>query len=356
MLAAVLALAMSVASLSALSACAPMTDGLNPYSGPSATLDAVSVGKAATNRARIMDALRRDAGYGASSVSWYDVTLAGFNYVDDSCAQYFDNIFKLDKRRSATQAGISALGQTSNAILFATGAAKLTMAVVAQAFGLSSSLVDVVAGTYLYQLPPATTKRFVDKVMLAYREGAGVQRASITSAPVAYAYIRGYLNLCLPATIESELVDHIGTAEAVASPLVASAGVNIEVGSNNNAVGVMAVQPLPAHIAPKTVTDPLPRIVRPQLPTEYEKLVPGPQWARMQKFLCQPVDGRIGQATRKAMMDFFRARGQPRADLAKNGVQETDVRALDEAMATGGDKSCAERGFTSAYEVGLGSI
>ena len=137
-----------IAMLAAIACFSSCTTADQFYGGLPPVLDAADVERAASHRARILDALVRDAGYGDRTVDWYDVTIAGFNYVDDSCSQYFDRLFKLQRKRDAARSAISVIGQTTNAVLAVTGAAQLSMAVVAQAFGLSSSLTDIAAGAH----------------------------------------------------------------------------------------------------------------------------------------------------------------------------------------------------------------
>lgn len=167
-----------------------LADGIAPV------LHGPSVEAASLNRSAVLDGLRRDAGYGGVEAEWYDVTLAGFNYVDDACSAYFDRLFKLNRRKDAIRSTLSVGGQTTNAILFATKASQLSMAVVAQAFGLASSLTDIVSGTYLYQLPPATTKAFVSELSRAYRKGVDQQRSQIDTPAESYGFAATSISAC----------------------------------------------------------------------------------------------------------------------------------------------------------------
>ena len=200
-------LALAPALTSCISSPAQRFVGLSPV------LEADAVERSSGRVRRVMAALAQDAGGG----SYYDVTEAGFNYIDDRCMEYFSELFYLNRRREATKAGLGAFDKTTSAILAATGAATLTMGVIAQAFGLASNLADIAAGTYLYQLPPATTLSFVKKLQGAYREAASAKRGQINSPATAYHIIQEYLSLCLPPVIEAKLVEHV--ADAAASPV-----------------------------------------------------------------------------------------------------------------------------------------
>ncbi|NKK63045.1 hypothetical protein [Rhizobium leguminosarum] len=295
-----------------------------------------------------MESLRADAEYAyGGTPNWYDVTLAGYNYVDDRCSIYFDSIFKLNRQREAAKSGISAFGQTTNAILGVTGATQLSMTVVAQAFGLASNLTDVVAGTYLYELPPATTKKFVGELARAYRDGTARQKGSIDSAPAAYGYIRGYLDLCLPATIEGELVEHVGSAVAVANPTTSGSGVDLRIASEGNL-------PLPRSFErPPSATTPLPRTRAPKKLTAEDGLS-RVGWSEIQTLLCvEPADGILGKTTRQAIFDFYQGRGDKREDVLKvGGINNSDTHLLQNIQVLSKGKTCVERGVTNAQTVG----
>ncbi|NML74391.1 hypothetical protein HHL25_09685 [Rhizobium sp. S-51] len=324
-----------------LSCAAPTT-----VRGIAPVLDAGAVERSSSNRARIMDALTRDAGYGGASVDWYDVTVAGFNYVDDSCALYFDELFKLNRQRDAAQSLISVTGQTTNALLAVTGASKLSMAVVAQAFGLGSSLTDIVAGTYLYSLPPATTKKFIAKTMAAYRDGAAKQRGEIQRSPtVAYSFVRGYLDLCLPATIEGQLVEHVGAATAAARTEPNSTAVTIEVSSDNSG----------ALREPKNPIEPLPPVVPRDRAIAYEKLVLPTTWVRIQRLVCVAENGKIERTTRTAIRQFLAGRGEDRPNIDTTGVTEADARLLETLIEKNGG-TCQERNVPDATKAGALSL
>ena len=166
-----------------LSGC--MADPTRHYIGIPPVIEAANVEQSSERVRRIMVALARDTPGG----TYYDLTEAGFNYIDDRCMEYFDELFYLNRRREAAKAGINAFSQTTNAILGVTGASALSMAVVAQAFGLASNLTDVVSGTYLYQLPPATTLTFVRKLQGAYRDGVAARANQIYTPSTAYRLI-----------------------------------------------------------------------------------------------------------------------------------------------------------------------
>jgi hypothetical protein len=321
--------------------------------GLSPVMKASDVQRATTDRQRVMAALVADAGFeGYGAPSWYDVTMAGFNYVDDRCTEYFDGLFKLNRQKDALKSSLSAFGQTTNAILSITGAASLTINVVAQAFGLASSMTDIVAGTYLFQLPPATTLKFVDETLHAYKDGAASanQRGLITGPTAAYGYIRGYLNLCLPATIEGKLVDHISGAVAIADGGRTGADLEVRVGSNNRAL----------TLSPQ-ILNPDEQLVlqdRPEGPggfNPYEKGISIGQWREVQNALCIQPDGDPGTNTHRAIAAFLEGRGTPNPDIVSTGIGPGEMALLTQAIDEAAGRTCAEIGYEDAKEVGAAS-
>jgi hypothetical protein len=191
--------------------------GFEQRHGLKPIIDPAAVVSASNNTNIILSALARDARIPEpiAPSDWYLVAKAGFNYVDDQCTAYFDGLFFLNRGREQIKSGIASAGQATAAILGITGASATSIAVVAQAFGFGVSATELIAGTYLYGLPPATTHGFVRKLQAAFRDGAAANRAAIDSAPEAYHMIQRYLDLCLPPRIEAEITKQISSAGTV---------------------------------------------------------------------------------------------------------------------------------------------
>lgn len=321
-----------------LAGCAGMTPQL-----VSPTLDGEAVARSVGEHQKLITALQSDAEVlGYESADWYEVSLAGFNYVDDQCAVYFDSLFAFNRRASATKSALSAFGQTTSAILEITGAASTTMAIIAQAFGLASAMTDVVAGTFLYELPPANTKKFVEKVMTAYKKKASDERGTINSRSSAYSAVRGYLNLCLPVTIEGQLIEHI--SDAVAEAKDDGSGTNIEVGTRS-------VRPSDLISSPDIV---LPAI--PTTPTgngnTYERGISSEQWKTVQLAICAKPDGDPGVATHAAMAEFFAGYGEPDPGITTRGIGPEQMEILLRAVEDANGQTCTQRGVANARAAG----
>jgi hypothetical protein len=327
--------------------CSPL--GLR--AGISPTLNAASVTQSSNDRQLVMAALQADAGFGSAiTPGWFEVTLAGLNYVDDQCMIYFDQLFKLNRRRDAIKSALSSFDQTTAAILHATGATALTMNIVAQVFGLGSRITDVVAGTYLYQLPPATTLRFVEETLHAYKIKVNSERGQINSAAAAYSYIRGYLNLCLPATIEGSLVNHVGGAKAVARNDGAGS-IAVQVTTDNSAL-VLSTMLENSQASVMGVGDQGTRVGL----NSYERdQVTSSHWRSVQRTLCIPIDGVPGKATHQAIADYFEGRGQPSPDLLVTGIGPGEMAILNQSVSEANGRTCEELGYENAREVGAAS-
>jgi hypothetical protein len=193
--------------------------GLNPI------IQVSDVEIASQNQMRILTALAIDYNVSETGNSrWYDVSLAGFNYVDDECRLYFNDLFFLNREKDEIKTGLAAAGATAAAVMGVTGATTKSISIVAQAFGLGAVATDLVAGTFLYQVPPATALGFVKELQLAYRGGIADRKSMINSPSASYHAIQEYLTLCLPPTIEAKIAENIAGARVTADPLTTGAG------------------------------------------------------------------------------------------------------------------------------------
>jgi hypothetical protein len=325
-----------------LTGCAP---GGNGARGIDPVLKALDVQAGADNSRRILLALAVDNGIdiGGSS-SWYSVAEAGFNYVDDQCATYFDTLFFLNRDRELTKNAISAVGQTSSAILGVTHASKITLSIVAQAFGLGVTGTDLIGGSFLYQLPPSTTYGFVKQMQQAYRDA--IAQSSLGSSAAAYHAIQGYISLCLPPTIEANVTEHVATAKTVALPSAAGGNVTLVTGSKIAGPESLRILATPrARLAPPVINAPPPLAVN-----SYERRLPRSVISDIQRALCVSPTGELGAVTRQAVADFLTGMGRPRPEVVIGGILPKDQPLLDEAISE--VKDCKQKGFSGPLAVG----
>lgn len=316
-------------------------NALSLRKGPAPILDATSVQTAASNQRAIVYALAQDAGYEhpeMGGVDYYRVVEAGFNYVDDQCTAYFDTIFFLDRERGQLKSGLAAASGTTAAILGVTNASTLTMSVVATAFGFASAATDILAGTYLYSLPPATTLGLVNKLQIAYRDAAARAHADFTTPTAAYHQIQSYLALCLPPTIETEVANQVNAATAVG---VAVAGGSIAVRTGSTLPAESSI-PLARAALVAPISSPQQRAPAPQK----RKVVNETGRSQFEQFrlfkdtimnyqgaLCTTEDGNVS-SLRTAAAAFFRAGGKN--DIAdrveQQGLLDVDTGTLDQLV------------------------
>jgi hypothetical protein len=281
-----------------LSTCLAGCNGWDQRRGIDPVINPAAVELATSNQIRILTALAQDASIPLSGpVSWYEVTQAGFNFVDDECRSYFNAIFFLNREKDQIKSGLAAAGATTAAVLGLTGASAKSIAIVAEAFGLGIISTDLVAGTYLYQMPPSVAQGFVKEMQLAYRDGAATRRRLINTPSAAYRAIQDYLSLCLPPTIEAKIAEHVAGARAVPDPTT---------GNGNPSFGITVASPPPVTRADVrraiigSVDVPLerppqqPRVFAPTRLTDFERTLSGKDIRRLQTALCVPADGDLG--------------------------------------------------------------
>jgi hypothetical protein len=319
--------------------------------GPAPVLDAASVQAAAFNQRAIIDALAQDAGYNLhGNVNYYQVALAGFNYVDDQCGAYFDEIFFLDRGRNQIKSGLAAASATTAAILGVTNASTLSLAVVASAFGFASSATDILAGTYLYSLPPAVTQGFVNKLQTAFREGVAANPANINSPASAYYAIQRYLSLCLPPTIETEIANQINATTAVGVPTGPGSLVSLRTGSSPTPPRAPFVGPAPLR-KEQVRSNIISSLRSPVTVTETQQGPTSDSFIRQVKAaLCVPEkDSSLSPSTELAIKDYLRGMGL---------TIPAEIRPLDPNLqpelikAINDVQNCKVQGFESPYEVG----
>ncbi|HWU63472.1 MAG TPA: hypothetical protein VN112_15745 [Ensifer sp.] len=212
-------LAGMISSIAMLAACSPASDGSvftqswNKRYGPSPTISANAAQESANAQTAIVEAFRSASG---DAGDYFGATLIGFNFVDEQCDAYLQALYVLDRERDSTKTGLNAVAQVTNAILGITPASKLTMGVVTQAFGLGGQFADDLLKGYLYGKSPAVISHVVDVLRDKYRTDTASAKSDINSSgvPLAYAYIRGYLKLCLPSTISASIDNAAATATA----------------------------------------------------------------------------------------------------------------------------------------------
>lgn len=307
--------AISICAIVGLSGC--KSSLFNGDRGPQPILSPDEVVPASAKANLIIDALERDNGINENSPSaYYDIAVAGFNFIDDQCNAYFDHLFFLDRERNTVKTILNSANATSGAILGITKAGSVTLEVVAQAFGFASAATDAAAGTFLYQLPPATTLGFVSRQQTAFRIGVADQQSHhyIHTRQDAYHFLQQYLAICLPPTIEAELVKQISGSKSAPDRDVAPGSMAVVTGSAPpTSVPVVRQNNDAAKSSARLIhraNAPIPVVVRPTPPPEAEGkvLIPIRNFNVMQKEACQTPGDATPDAV-GALVTFLHAHG-----------------------------------------------
>ena len=189
-------------------------------SGPSIDLQNASIQEYAANEAAVVRNLAELAGVefnqirGQSNERWKEIAQAGINYVDVECARYIDSIFWYNRARTTATSQISLAGAATGGILGVAEAAADTIAITALSFGLVGASVDNIANSVLYQLNPSAVQELLEAAQREYFEE--FTNNSYTTRQGAMAAIRGYLALCLPASLETRVNSAVSNARIAA--------------------------------------------------------------------------------------------------------------------------------------------
>lgn len=219
----------SLAVVLLVSGCSEFQDRFLGRYGPNPVPTADVVEIAAQRQSDIVIAMGRGAGFTAAPAfgdreNWYRVILTGFNVVDDACSRYVDDLWILERQKARNGALIAATGAATAGIVAANShPSAITLAILAQAFGLVAAYNTAISDTYLYTQNAATIKKLIQKTTEAYRTDLANRVANTTDTEVsypvaspgaAYHHMREYLALCLPPTIQAQIENLVANAKA----------------------------------------------------------------------------------------------------------------------------------------------
>jgi len=193
--------------------------------GPNPVFDPVEVQNATDRQIEVLRAFALGANLpwpppprSLRSDYWYQLTLAGFNVVDDACTRYMEDLFGWERKRNRTKDLLTLAAASTAAILGVTGAGKKSLVIIAEAFGFATGATTIFADSYLFKLHPSTIQSIELKLQEAYRNTvASEPRRTLINregAAVAYQHVRGYLTLCLPVTLEHKIEEHLARSTA----------------------------------------------------------------------------------------------------------------------------------------------
>lgn len=146
---------------------------------------------------------------------WAAVAEAGVGEVDLLCDQYIAALYNFNRDQQAAREGLTAAGATTAAILGLTGAAGVTIALVAASFGLAASLFDAGVNSVLFSVSPDAVRSIAQRGRQAYL--AGITWKEVTTRPRMMIVVQGYLTQCSPAAIEANINNAATGAPSVAN-------------------------------------------------------------------------------------------------------------------------------------------
>lgn len=187
--------------------------GWNLRNGPKPEISPDAIGASLITQATIMAKLEEATTVPGQAPNYYQVTLAGMNFIDEQCDAYLRELYLLDHARDRLKGALTATGSATHIIMGLASASSVSMGVVAAAFNLSSQLLDNQANSYLYGVSSTVVFSVVGKTQAKYRESLKALSAQAHSRPEAYAQIRGYLQLCMPPTIEAQVSSLLQSAK-----------------------------------------------------------------------------------------------------------------------------------------------
>jgi hypothetical protein len=87
------------------------------------------------------------------------------------------------------------------------------IAATAAAFGFSTQAITNYSSGFLYKINPSGIRTVVERSQAVYRQGVEERVTVYNSRPAAVAAIQGYLSLCLPASIETQINEAVAASD-----------------------------------------------------------------------------------------------------------------------------------------------
>jgi hypothetical protein len=188
------------------------SDRLRLLTGPGVEINGIELQTYRANQDVVVQNLVALAGYtpGLEINDWRPVVDAGIAYVHQRCQAYIDALFWFNRYKNTTVSQISLLGAGTASALGIVQASAREIALVALAFGVTAQSIEVLSSSILYKIDPSAVKSLVEASQGTYLRAIAPIR--YTTRPTAMSAIQGYLNLCLPATLEAQVMAAVHNA------------------------------------------------------------------------------------------------------------------------------------------------
>jgi hypothetical protein len=278
---------------------------------------------------------------------WDSVVDAGLGYVDEQCGKYIDALFWYNRFKKTTSNQLSITGASTASIMGLLKSSAKQISLVATTFGLTSTSFNNLTSHVLYQLEPSGIKVLIDRSKVAYRSiiekgRLASPREAAANKPQAMRAIAGYLSLCLPATIETNINTAIQSSQFE------------KVGSTSAAVPAIQAIEFKAKVGnePKKATDK----VSATQPKKYSKYIKYPKGEAEEKLLfssgktiqaalCVNPDGDFRSDTRTAIALY-----NATVKYAASHLDASDQLSSTSISLLTGEKNCDLKVYTNAYE------
>jgi hypothetical protein len=165
-------------------------------------------------------------GGSCDGTNWTAFTLAGMNDIDRRCDAYLTWLDAQRRDRTPVLAQIAAMGGSAGAIMGVAGAGTQALSIVATAFGLAGTTYANWNSRLLLDVDHSTVQTVVYTRQQQFRKDNASTIGVIPDRASAIYVLRGYLRICMPITIETDIntsvimVRHDAPQSLLQAPLV----------------------------------------------------------------------------------------------------------------------------------------
>jgi hypothetical protein len=150
---------------------------------------------------------------------WELVVLAAFNDIDERCSAYLGSLDRAKRDRAFFTRALSDVATTTRAIMDKIDPGPKALNVVEAVFSYSRNSIDTYYSRLILETEKGTILRLVTRLQTDYRNYLFkvLSGKRLDGSVGAYYAVRGYLRLCLPATIEGEIhstLNNVGYRDA----------------------------------------------------------------------------------------------------------------------------------------------
>ncbi|HEY4545934.1 MAG TPA: hypothetical protein VIG90_05860, partial [Pedomonas sp.] len=181
------------------------------------SIDQKDVEKFANQQTNFMEKIKGVSGDNFTEVNgqedWRPLVDAGVLYVDSRCERYIDALFWLSRARKAGSKQTQYLGSAAAAAAEILSASRELIALTPLGVTLVDQTINNIGESLLYDLDPSAVRKIVKTQQAAYM--AAIDGVTYSNQTSALRAVHGYLSICLPAAIETQVNQAVGRAAFV---------------------------------------------------------------------------------------------------------------------------------------------